>query len=150
MHVLGIDNVFLEVGDLEEAVAFYSEVLGLPVAKRFDAMGTVLFQIGSETPGLGVGVVQGPTTAGHKVWFEVPDARAAAAELARNGAVPCAPPFAIGTGWVVEVTDPWGNVLGFTDYLTRPDLGRPAAPRPPGNAAPPEPGDAPRRREPSR
>lgn len=28
------------------------------------------------------------------------------------------------TGWTVEVTDPWGNVLGFTDYTKRPELGR--------------------------
>jgi len=27
-------------------------------------------------------------------------------------------------GWTVEVADPWGNVLGFTDYTKRPELGR--------------------------
>jgi predicted enzyme related to lactoylglutathione lyase len=73
-----------------------------------------------------VGVVPSPRTGGHKVWFEVPDARVAAEELATRGAPLCAPPFSIGTGWVVEVTDPWGNVLGFTDYADRPDLARPA------------------------
>ena len=42
MKVLGIDNLFMSVGDLAEAEAFYREVVGLSVAKRFDAMGTIL------------------------------------------------------------------------------------------------------------
>ncbi|MFI2752258.1 VOC family protein [Cellulomonas sp. P22] len=127
MDVLGFDNVFMQVGDLEEAIDFYSRVVGLPVAKRFDAMGTVLFQIGHETPGLGVGVVESPDPGGHKVWFEVADARAAAEQLAASGVPLLAPPFAIRTGWVVEIADPWGNRLGFTDYQLMPQLGRPAA-----------------------
>ena len=28
------------------------------------------------------------------------------------------------TGWAVEIADPWGNILGFTDYTKRPALGR--------------------------
>jgi hypothetical protein len=27
-------------------------------------------------------------------------------------------------GWVVETQDPWGNVLGFTDYVNAPQLAR--------------------------
>ena len=125
MDVLGIDNVFVQVGDLDEALDFYGRVLGLPVAKRFDAMGAALLRIGAETPGLGVGAVETPVVGGQKVWFEVPDARATATELEGRGATLLAPPFLIPTGWVCEVADPWGNVLGFTDYLARPELGRP-------------------------
>jgi predicted enzyme related to lactoylglutathione lyase len=124
MKVLGVDNVFLPVGDLEEAVRFYRDVVGLPVHKRFDAMGTVLFAIGDETPGLGVGVTETPVPGGGKLWFEVPDARAAAEEMSTYGVAPLAPPFDVGTGWTFEITDPWGNVLGFTDYTGRPELGR--------------------------
>ncbi len=29
------------------------------------------------------------------------------------------------TGWVVEVADPWGNVVGLTDYLLAPERARP-------------------------
>lgn len=65
MKVLGIDNVFLPVGDLTEAVAFYENTVGLPVAKRFDQI-----------------------------------------------------------GWAFELRDPWGNVIGFTDYTLKPALGR--------------------------
>ncbi|TKR23548.1 VOC family protein [Cellulomonas hominis] len=127
MEVLGIDNVFRQVGDLDQAVAFYTGVLGLRLHRRFDAMGTALFAVGDEVPGLGVQVVDAPRTDGHRVWVEVPDARAAARELTDRGATLCAPPFEVGTGWTVEVADPWGNVTGFTDYVLRPELGRPAA-----------------------
>ena len=124
MKVLGVDNIFVPVGDLDRAVDFYQGILGLPVAQRFDAMGTVLFQIGAETPGLGVSMLDVPSATGHKIWLEVADARAAAAELASAGVSPLTPPFLIPTGWAFEVIDPWGNVIGFTDYLERPDLGR--------------------------
>lgn len=124
MEVLGVDNIFVPVADLDRAVDFYQGIVGLPVAKRFDAMGTVLFQIGAETPGLGVSVAVAPSGAGHKIWLEVPDARAAAAELTTAGVTPLTAPFLIPTGWAFEVTDPWGNVIGFTDYLERPELGR--------------------------
>ncbi len=40
------------------------------------------------------------------------------------GVSPLTVPFLIPTGWAFEVVDPWGNVIGFTDYLERPDLGR--------------------------
>jgi predicted enzyme related to lactoylglutathione lyase len=124
MKVLGVDNVFVPVDDLARAVEFYHDIVGLPVAKRFDDIGMVLFQIGDETPGLGVGVANAPRGAGQKLWLEVTDARAAAEELASRGLITLAPPFAIPTGWAFEVQDPWGNVIGFTDYTTRPDLGR--------------------------
>ena len=124
MKVLGLDNVFLPVGDLARAVEFYGDVVGLPIQKRFDDMGMVLFRIGEETPGLGVGVTDSPPAGGQKVWFEVPDARAAAEELSTRGVAPLTAPFQVPTGWAFEVGDPWGNVLGFTDYTARPDLGR--------------------------
>jgi predicted enzyme related to lactoylglutathione lyase len=112
------------VGDLAHAVEFYRDVLGLPVAKRFDAMAMALFQIGDETPGLGVGVTDAPRIGGQKVWFEVPDARAAADELSTAGVTPLTPPSLIPTGWAFEIRDPWGNVIGFTDYTVQPELGR--------------------------
>lgn len=124
MKVLGLDNVFMSVGDLDEAEAFYRDVVGLPVAKRFAAMRTILFQVGAETPGLGICALSDPRSGDQKIWFEVADARAAAAELAAKGVASLAPPFPIPTGWAFEIRDPWGNVLGFTDYTLRPGLGR--------------------------
>jgi predicted enzyme related to lactoylglutathione lyase len=126
VKVLGIDNVFLPVGDFERAVEFYRDVLGFPITKRFDNLSMALFQVGDETPGIGIGIGDEPAGDGHKVWFEVPDARAAADELSAKGVPPLRPPFPIPTGWAFEIRDPWGNVLGFTDYQTRPGLGRQA------------------------
>lgn len=138
MDVLGIDNVFVEVGDLDMAARFYQDLLGMPVAKRFDDMGSILFQIGAETPGLGVKEVQAPRVGAQKIWFEVPDARAAAAELRAAGVSLLTPALLIPTGWVFEVIDPWGNVIGFTDYVAKPELGRSKAARSTAAAATPD------------
>jgi hypothetical protein len=54
----------------------------------------------------------------------VADARKAAACLAAAGIAPLDDPFPVATGWTVEIADPWGNVIGFTDYGKRPELGR--------------------------
>lgn len=108
--VLGVDNVLFGVGDLDDAIAFYTG-LGLPLVFRMEEV--ALFRLGSEVPGLLVR--RGDPVGGGRVWLEVPDARA----LSVAGT-----PFPVATGWTVEVSDPWGNVLGFTDYTTMPERGR--------------------------
>ncbi|WP_238016959.1 VOC family protein [Dactylosporangium sp. AC04546] len=117
IEVLGVDNVLFGVGDLDAAVDFYGGTLGLPLAFRLDEPGVALFRLGPETPGLLVRRSGGPQRA--RVWLEVPDARAVAAELGAD-------PFRVATGWTVEVADLWGNVVGFTDYSTMPERGRSA------------------------
>ncbi|MEV0438005.1 VOC family protein [Streptomyces spectabilis] len=126
--LLGFDNTLLPVGDLDEAVGFY-ERAGFPVAYRLDEAGLAILKVGAETPGLLLRVEDG---AGHRpppwpaprVWLEVRDARATAAALAAAGIPVLAEPFGVATGWTVEIADPWGNVLGFTDYSKRPELAR--------------------------
>jgi len=124
IDVRGIDNVLFSVGDLDEAVRFYAGALGLPLAFRLDGPGVALFKLGPEPPGLLVRVQEAARSNGPRLWLEVPDARAAAEALAAAGVEPVAPPFAVATGWTVEVADPWGNVVGFTDYTTMPERGR--------------------------
>ena len=123
--VLGIDNVLVAVGDLDEAVRFYGEQLGLPIRLRFDEAGIVLFALGDEEPGLlarlDPGLGSRPATPSPRLWLEVVDARQAAETLVDRGLALLAPPFAVHTGWTVEVTDPWGNVIGLTDYTLRPE-----------------------------
>jgi hypothetical protein len=34
------------------------------------------------------------------------------------------------TGWLVEVMDPWENVIGFNDYHLQPQFGRMGGTRP--------------------
>ena len=127
-ELLGFDNVLLPVGDLGEAVGFY-ERAGFTVGFRLDEAGIAQLKVGGETPGL---LLRQEEALGHRpppwpsprVWLEVPDARAAARTLRDAGVEPIDAPFSTATGWTVEIADPWGNVVGFTDYCKRPELGR--------------------------
>ncbi|MFB6934050.1 VOC family protein [Streptomyces chartreusis] len=127
-ELLGFDNVLLPVGDLGEAVGFY-ERAGFAIGFRLDEAGIAQLKVGGETPGL---LLRQEEALGHRpppwpsprVWLEVPDARAAARTLRDAGVEPVDAPFSTATGWTVEIADPWGNVVGFTDYCKRPELGR--------------------------
>jgi predicted enzyme related to lactoylglutathione lyase len=123
VDVRGVDNALFAVGDLDAAVAFYAGRLGLPLAIRVDAAGMALFRLGAERPGLLVRVAADP--GGARLWLETGDARVTADALRAAGVALAGEPFAVRTGWVVEVADPWGNVLGFTDYTLRPEMARP-------------------------
>ncbi|EGX55144.1 hypothetical protein SZN_34382 [Streptomyces zinciresistens K42] len=127
-ELLGFDNVLLPVGDLGEAVGFY-ERAGFTVGFRLDEAGIALLNVGGETPGV---LLRQEEALGHRtppwpsprVWLEVPDARTAARTLDARGIAPLDEPASGATGWTVEIADPWGNVIGFTDYTKRPELGR--------------------------
>ena len=127
-ELLGFDNILLPVGDLGDAVRFY-ERAGFVVGFRFDEGGIALLKVGGETPGILLRQEEGlgrrpPAWPSARVWLEVPDARVAARELTGAGIDLLDEPFSVATGWTVEIADPWGNVLGFTDYSKRPTLGR--------------------------
>ncbi|MFG2944996.1 VOC family protein [Streptomyces adustus] len=131
-ELLGLDNVLLPVGDLGEAVRFY-ERAGLPAAFRLDDAGIALLKVGKETPGVLLRLDEAldhrpPPWASPRLWLEVPDARSAARALAAAGVATLEEPFSTATGWTVEFADPWGNVIGLTDYVKRPELAR-RAPR---------------------
>ncbi|MEU1297959.1 VOC family protein [Streptomyces sp. NPDC005840] len=127
-ELLGFDNVLLPVGDLGEAVGFYGRA-GFTVAFRLDEAGIAALKVGGETPGL---LLRAEEALGHRtppwppvrVWIEVSDARGAAEALRAVGIGLLDEPFPVATGWTVEIADPWGNVVGFTDYAKRPELGR--------------------------
>src|ERR671931_612964 len=113
--VLGVDNLLLDVGDLQAARAFYGGKLGLGVKFDFPEAGIVGFRLGDEEPGLVVraaDVPPAPPRSSPRLWLEVPDARAAGE------------PRELRTGWLVEVADPWGHVVGLTDYLHAPERAR--------------------------
>lgn len=129
MDIRGIDNVLVPVGDLAVAVDFYANRLGLSVRFTVPERGIALFGVAAETPGI---MAMFDPAAGQggppamRVWLEVPDARAAAAEIEERGVEMLTAPFEVATGWSVELADPWGNVIGLTDYSKRPELARPA------------------------
>ncbi|RFU87474.1 VOC family protein [Streptomyces triticagri] len=128
LELLGFDHVLLPVGDLGAAVEFYQQA-GFPLSFRLDEAGIALFKVGAETPGVLLRFEEGmlpgpPRDTAPRAWFEVPDAKAAAAALETAGVAVLGRPMSGSTGWTVEIADPWGNVTGFTDYLKRPELAR--------------------------
>ena len=130
LEVLGVDNVLLAVGDLETALEFYGRKLGLPLKFQVVDLGIAGFRLGPEEPGLFIragGVPPHGPRDSPRVWLEVPDARRAADELRARGIEPLVEPFEVATGWTVEFADPWGNVIGLTDYTRAPERGRKAA-----------------------
>ncbi|WP_406122936.1 VOC family protein [Streptomyces sp. NBC_00989] len=127
-ELLGFDNLLLPVGDLAEAVPFY-ERAGFTVGFRLDEAGIAILKVGGETPGVLLRQEDGlghrpPPWPSPRVWLEVPDARRAAQHLTAAGIELLDAPFSVATGWTVEIADPWGNVIGFTDYSKRPELAR--------------------------
>jgi catechol 2,3-dioxygenase-like lactoylglutathione lyase family enzyme len=128
-ELLGFDNVLLLVGDLDEAVDFYKRA-GFTLGFRLDEAGIALLKVGSETPGVLLRLEEElghrpPSWGAPRVWLEVRDARGVAIALTAAGIQPLDAPLSVATGWTVEAADPWGNIIGFTDYSKRPELGRP-------------------------
>lgn len=127
LEVLGVDNIMLAVGDFEQARAFYESTLRLPVKFAVPQAGVVGYRLGAEEPGLMIRVqamTPSPPRDTPRVWLDVKDARAAAAALREKGARILGEPMEILTGWAVELADPWGNVLGLTDYVKDPSKAR--------------------------
>lgn len=134
VYVLGVDNAMLSVGNFEKALDFYGSKLGLPLKFQMPSMGLAGFRLGQEEPGLFVkagAVPEQEPRESPRLWLEVADARLAADELRARGLAPLADPFEVATGWTVEFADPWGNVIGLTDYTGAPERARKAAPEPP-------------------
>ncbi|MDP9452105.1 MAG: VOC family protein [Actinomycetota bacterium] len=127
--MLGIDNVLLAVG-LGPGSGLLRPGLGADREVRLPPQaGIVGYRLGDEDPGLLLRhdptLAPSPPRRSPRVWFEVPDARAAAEGLSDRGVLPVEPVRQLRTGWVVEVADPWGNVVGLTDYLLAPERARP-------------------------
>jgi predicted enzyme related to lactoylglutathione lyase len=110
LEIRGIDNVLHAVGDLEEAKRFYGARLGLTLKFEVAAAGIALYRIGDAEPGL---LIRRQEPAPPRVWLEVADAREAARQFGGEARE-------INTGWLVEIADPCGNIIGLTDYAKRP------------------------------
>lgn len=104
-----VDNVIIDVPDVARATHWYQANTGLEAV--FSSPDVAVMHTADEH---GTGIVlrrsEHPTRA--TVWFEVPDARSIADDRGL-------PVFNVATGLCVEIQDPWGNTLGFTDYSTR-------------------------------
>lgn len=114
--MISYDNFFLPVDDMESAIKYYSETLGLKVKFNFSDKGMVAFHVGNEEPAIILKDKRKFPDAKPTIWFVVDNVAAEYGKLKSNGANFLTEPFPIGTGTAVEFEDAYGNRLGITDY----------------------------------
>jgi predicted enzyme related to lactoylglutathione lyase len=101
---VGINHVALEVGDLDEALAFWERLVG-PLTLRGRAPGMAFVDMGDQFVALSEGRTQAADTHRH-VGIVVDDREAVLAAAREAGAQ------VHGN----DVHDPWGNLLQVVDY----------------------------------
>lgn len=116
--VSGVSELVLEVLDLERAVAFYRDLLGLPLIRRSDDRAWVMAgertRIGLWTPQVGLARGRGGLHVHYALHIADEAFDAAVERLATNGYVPELISFDDGNrGRAAYVDDPDGNVVEF-------------------------------------
>lgn len=114
-----MDNILVPVGDLTAAREFYGFRLGLRARVDDPERDMILFDTAPSSPGLllHTAPVDGRGGAvGMRVWLEVEDVTETVTVLRARGVHPMGDPYWVGSGEAVELADPWGNVIGLTDY----------------------------------
>jgi catechol 2,3-dioxygenase-like lactoylglutathione lyase family enzyme len=108
--VWGVHHVALVVDDLERALLFYTDALGLTEAHRppFDSPGHWV-QAGSAQIHLMLG--SGPVPARYHFALGVSDLDAVVERLEQRGANPDRVPHTQGAGYQAFVRDPFGNTI---------------------------------------
>jgi lactoylglutathione lyase len=105
-RLVGINHVALEVGDIEEALAFYGRIFDLALRGRSARMAFV--DMGDQFVALSAGRTQPPDGSRH-VGFVVDDMEATRRALVEAGAE-------ILPGGGLDFRDPWGNHVQVVDY----------------------------------
>ena len=105
-RLVGINHVALEVGDLEEALAFYGSIFDLRLRGREPGMAFV--DMGDQFIALSAGRSEPPDGARH-FGLVVDDKEAVRAALERAG-------VRIDPGRRLDFRDPWGNHVQVVDY----------------------------------
>jgi catechol-2,3-dioxygenase len=112
--VTGVNELVLEVLDLDRAVAFYSEVLGLPVADRWEERAWLKVgehaRLGLWTPQVGIAGGRGGVHVHYALHIPEEAYDAAVASLRDRGHEPHEEDFEE-NGRAAYVTDPDGNVV---------------------------------------
>ena len=107
-RAVGINHVALEVGDLDEALAFWERIFG-PLELRGRNAGMAFIDLGDQFVALSSGRSQG-ADAGRHFGLVVDDKEAVRAK-AREAGLPA------GTdGGHLRFKDPWGNNIEVVDY----------------------------------
>jgi catechol 2,3-dioxygenase-like lactoylglutathione lyase family enzyme len=105
-RLVGLNHVALEVGDIEEALAWYGRIFDFTLRGRVGRM--AFLDLGDQFIALSEGRTQAPDTARH-VGLVVDDKEAARGALGEAGAE-------LLPGRGLEVRDPWGNHLEIVGY----------------------------------
>ena len=105
-RLIGMNHVALEVGDVEEALAFYGRIFEFDLRGRVPGM--VFLDMGDQFVALGEGRTQPPDRHRH-VGLVVDDKEAARRALAEAGAE-----MLPGRG--LDFRDPWGNHVQVVEY----------------------------------
>src|SRR4051795_12747905 len=117
LRVKGLDHIVLRVSDMDRAISFYEQVLGLHIERRLPEIGLVQLRAGSAMIDL---VPQkederdGRNMDHYAVQIESMDVEALSAHLRRHGVVPGEVRQrygAEGYGSSVYITDPDGNTV---------------------------------------
>ena len=104
--LVGINHIALEVGDLDEALAFWDSIFG-PLELRGRTAGMAFIDMGDQFIALSQGRSQPPDQARH-FGLVVDDKEAVRSRLLELG-VPV-------TGRGLDFHDPWGNLIQVVDY----------------------------------
>ena len=106
-HLVGINHIALEVGDLDEALEWYGRLFDFQLRGR--AGGRMAFiDMGDQFVALAAGRTQPPDGARH-FGLVVDDKESVRAELQRAG-------VAVQAGGSLDFQDPWGNHIQVVDY----------------------------------
>jgi catechol 2,3-dioxygenase-like lactoylglutathione lyase family enzyme len=105
-RLIGVNHVALEVGDLEEALAFYGAIFEVELRGRIPGMAFV--DMGDQFIALAEGRTQGPDEGRH-FGLVVDDREAVRARLEEVGVEVLA-------GRGLDFRDPWGNHLQIVEY----------------------------------
>jgi catechol 2,3-dioxygenase-like lactoylglutathione lyase family enzyme len=105
-RLVGINHVALEVGDLEEALAFYGEIFELELRGRVPRMAFI--EMGDQFIALSEGRSQ-PADGARHFGLVVDDKEAVRAALQGAG-------VEVSRGPGLDFRDPWGNHVQVVDY----------------------------------
>jgi lactoylglutathione lyase len=105
-RLVGLNHVALEVGDLDEALAFYGRLFDLELRGRIPGMAFI--EMGDQFVALSEGRTQDPDRARH-FGLVVDDKEATRAALEEAGAE-------ILPGRGLDFRDPWGNHVQVVEY----------------------------------
>ena len=105
-RVMGLNHVALEVGDIEEALAFYGRLFAFELRGKSDSMAFI--DLGDQFIALQKGRRQ-PADLGRHFGLVVDDKEAARKALEAAGVTPLG-------GQFVDFLDPWGNRVEIVGY----------------------------------